>query len=327
MKKIAFPHKPGSGGPGSFQKRFERELIKQNYEVIYYNDIEKPDIVFVVGGTKKIIWLIQCKLKGIPIIYRLDGINWLHRKLKAKRGIRAFIQSEINNFILKILHAFIADYIVYQSQFVFEWWQRKGWINRKNYSIIYNGIDIKEFKTFDNRKLDNPTLICLEGYLDYSPFAINLINEVNLKVSIDFKVYGGIKFKNEREKLSKSVNYRGIVKHSDLPSIYQNCIYLSLDVNAACPNTVIEALACGAPVVALNTGSLAELVPQDAGIVVHYGSDPWKLGYPDVDALAKAIIKIKENYLYYSKNARRVAEERYSIEEMMRQYLQVFNHF
>jgi glycosyltransferase involved in cell wall biosynthesis len=100
-------------------------------------------------------------------------------------------------------------------------------------------------------------------------------------------------------------------------------IYLSLDINPACPNTVIEALACGSPVVAFDTGSLKELVPAGGGIIVPYGSDPWKLGYPDVDALVDAILKVKMNYAYYSANARKVSEERYSIKDMTGKYLEV----
>lgn len=73
----------------------------------------------------------------------------------------------------------------------------------------------------------------------------------------------------------------------------KNKIYLSLDINPACPNTVIEALSSGAPVVGFNTGALNELVISDSGVVVPYGSDPWNLEYPDVKSLAKAILKIK----------------------------------
>ena len=43
------------------------------------------------------------------------------------------------------------------------------------------------------------------------------------------------------------------------------------------PNSVIEALACGLPVVSFDTGALPELVTPGAGRVVAYGGDPWRL--------------------------------------------------
>ena len=57
----------------------------------------------------------------------------------------------------------------------------------------------------------------------------------------------------------------------------------SADVNPACPNSVIEALACGLPVLAFDTGALPELVPTSrAGCIVPYGGDPWRLDPPDM---------------------------------------------
>lgn len=325
MKKIGFPHPPGSGGPGSFQSRFERELIKRGFKVTYPYSEELPDIIFVVGGTRRIKWLINCKIKKIPIIYRLDGINWLHRKRKAKRDIRTILTSEITNILCKIIHAFIADYIIYQSLFVNKWWDKKGWIKAKNYEIIHNGIDLLEFIPLEGHSSHPPSLICLEGFLDYSPYAIELINELNDTVEIDFKVYGGIKSQREQNKLRKEIEYLGEVSSTSLPEVYRNSIYFSLDVNAACPNTVVEALACGAPVVGFDTGALKELVTDDSGIIVAYGSNPWKLNYPDVKGLADAIRQVTKKYEYYSTNARKVAINNFDIRKMMDRYLNVIN--
>ena len=63
-------------------------------------------------------------------------------------------------------------------------------------------------------------------------------------------------------------------------------LLFSAEVNPPCPNSVIEALACGLPVIGFDTGSLAEIVQGDAGRLVPYGGNPWKLQKPDIPALA-----------------------------------------
>ena len=321
---ICFPHKPGSGGPGSFQTRFENELTNRGWEITYKGDHRRPDLIFVVGGTRHLIWLLLMKLKGIPILYRLDGISWLHRKKKV--GIKHFLLAEYRNLLSKLNHGFIADKIVYQSVFVQEWWNQLGYIKRQDTSIIYNGVVLLP-KMKDVDLLSNPKLLILEGNIDYSPYAVRLMNELASKLGreIDIELYGNFEFEENIIKIGSNIHYHGFLPRNQVYDAMYGNIYLSLDINPACPNTVIEALACGVPVVAFDTGSLKELVPPEAGVIVPYGSDPWQLAYPNVDALVEAILKVKENYKEYADYARRVAEERYSIENMTSQYIEVIN--
>ncbi len=321
---ICFPHKPGAGGPGSYQTRFEKELNDRGWEIIYKGNNKKPDLIFVVGGTRHLLWLFRMKFKGVPILYRLDGISWLHRKKKV--GIKNFLLAEYRNFMCKLIHGFIADKIVYQSVFVQKWWDHSGYRKRHNTSIIYNGVVLPQ-ETHDANLSFKHKLLILEGNIDYSPYAVRLMNELSSKLSheIDIELYGNFEFTKNINQIDPNINYHGFLPLNKVYDVMLGSIYLSLDINPACPNTVIEALACGAPVVAFNTGSLKELVPPESGIIVPYGSDPWVLVYPDVDALTKAILKVKENYSWYSANARKLAEDRYSVEDMTEKYLEVIN--
>ena len=321
--KICFPHKPGKGGPGSFQKRFENSLKSKGWDIEYRSSENRPDVIFVVGGTKQIFWLLKMKLKKVPIIFRLDGINWLHWKKKV--GIKNFLLAEYRNFSCKIIHAFIADKIIYQSDFVEHWWNISGWRKRKNTSVIYNGISILNECKDLNDSPNKVELIVLEGNIDYSPYAVKLLNDLAeiLKNDIKITLYGNFEFIENQKKLSPLIAYNGFLKFEKVNDVMKNKIYLSLDINPACPNTVIEALSSGAPVVGFDTGSLKELVVSDSGIIVQYGSNPWNLEYPDVKSLAKAILKIKGNYGHYSQNARKIAEKRYSIEDMTEKYISV----
>jgi len=321
---IAFPHPPGHGGPGSFQERFEKAFLEEGYKVIYADDKQTPDIIFVVGGTKRLLWLWKMKINGVPIIHRLDGLAWLHRK----NGIQSFILGEKGNFVFKFIHSFLADYVVYQSQFVKQWWDKSGWSKTKGSSVIYNGVDTQLFKPISN-SVNPKSLLCVEGTLDYSPYAIDLLNTLQIELieKSSYKsliLYGGFQDVKNRYKLLPAIDYRGKVARSELPSIYKDAVYLSLDVNAACPNTVIEALSCGLPVIGFDTGALKELI-HNAGEIVSFGGNPWELKNPSPESLILAARRVLDSWEDKSKIARQLSQRFYTLERMFISYRNIVN--
>ena len=321
-KTIMFPHPPAGGGPGSFQLRFEQALKSQGWDILYAGERQKTSLIMVIGGTRRIIWLLKMKLKGIPILFRLDGIAWLHRRKKVSLYI--FLLAELRNLLTKFTHAFLADFIVYQSRFVESWWNMKGWRKRKRTKVIYNGVQDNTVEK--QSEIKNKRLVILEGNIDYSPYAIQLLNDLAqiLPKEILIEVYGSFECEQNKNLFDKRINYHGHLERGKVNNILTGSVYLSLDINPACPNTVIEALSCGTPVVAFDTGSLKELVDHESGIIVSYGSDPWKLAYPDVSALESAILRIFDDYSMYSQKAESRYKNHFTFNLVMNNYLQVF---
>ncbi len=97
------------------------------------------------------------------------------------------------------------------------------------------------------------------------------------------------------------------------------------DINAACPNSVIEALACGLPVVAFDTGALSELLTKDCGILVPYGGDPWRLDPPDVPKLVEAVDKVVQEQESFRTAPRRRAEQAFGVDQMVDKYLEALS--
>jgi len=74
------------------------------------------------------------------------------------------------------------------------------------------------------------------------------------------------------------LQFTGLLPREHIAEIDRSAHLLySADVNAACPNSVVEALACGLPVAGFDTGALPELISDDAGRTVPYGGDVWRL--------------------------------------------------
>jgi len=120
------------------------------------------------------------------------------------------------------------------------------------------------------------------------------------------------------------IRWAGQVPHERIPEIDRSGhILYSADLNAACPNSVIEALACGLPVLAFDTGALPELVSSSAGRVVPYGGNPWLLESPDMIGLVGAAAEILQDQAAYRTGARRRAEEAFDVEHMVQRYVQV----
>jgi glycosyltransferase involved in cell wall biosynthesis len=96
------------------------------------------------------------------------------------------------------------------------------------------------------------------------------------------------------EGITEQVRFLGQLRHEEVLALYryqrfsayvQPSVELGLGEHEGIPVSLMEAMACGVPVVATATGGIPELVQQGAGLLVP-GSEPRALA----DALAKVIV-------------------------------------
>ncbi len=166
----------------------------------------------------------------------------------------------------------------------------------------------------------------LAGGLDSGlRWAVKLVENLAQSLPIELLIVGRVDESRKTQILSKTkadINFLGVVPREKIPEIDRSAhLYFSAEVNPPCPNAVIEALACGLPVLGFDTGSLSELVPPTAGKTVPYGGDVWKLEEPDISALTESALEILTNLSNYQKGARQHAEKNLGLEKMVDKYL------
>jgi glycosyltransferase involved in cell wall biosynthesis len=341
------PRLAGVGGMVSFQEKLAVGLSGRSVGVCYSLSGGPYRSVLVIGGTRQLAGLWRVKRRGVRIIQRLDGMNWMQRVLPT--GTRHRMRAEYGNFLLAFIRARLADAIVYQSEFAKDWWEREYGRAKVPSRVIHNGVDLKKFtpQGGDERPTDSFRLLLVEGSL-MGGYELGLGNALGLASGlvktklvshslfqkVELVVAGRVSSRQRAlwdQRLEEkgqdnrvSLTWAGLVPHECIPELDRSAHLLySADLNPACPNSVIEALACGTPVIAFDTGALSELVTEDAGRIVPYGGDPWLLEQPDVPALVDGASEILQDLQHYQAGARARAEEAFSLEEMVDRYLQV----
>jgi len=328
------PKLAGVGGMVSFQAKLAAGLLRRHYEVCYSLADRPFDAVLVIGGTRNLKGLWQARRSGIPIVQRLDGMNWLHRRRKT--GLRHYLRSEAGNLLLALTRARFADRIVYQSHFARQWWQRVYGVEKAPGAVIYNGVDLAVFSPDGpHRRPDQRYQILLvegslaggyEGGVETAVKLGELLHgerQLPVEVVVAGKMSAGLQ-RHWRERASFPLRFLGVVPHERIPEIDRSAHLLyAADLNAACPNSVIEALACGLPVISFDTGALPELVQGGAGRIAPYGGDPWRLDPPNLEGLAQAALDVLRNQDRFRIAARRRAEDAFSLEGMVDAYLSV----
>lgn len=321
------------GGMVSFQAKLADGLEKRGIGVSY--DLQAPcDALLVIGGTRDLKGLRQARKRGIPIIQRLNGMNWIHRRRRT--GLKHFLRSEYGNLILSTIRSRLATRIVYQSEFARGWWECVYGKTGVPYRVIYNGVDLAQYTPEGPAELpqDRQRLLLVEGTLG-GGYELGLETAVKLAeglqaeagLSIELMIAGKIAPELAdawKRRTPVALNFAGLVPRSQIPTLDRSAHLLyAADINAACPNSVIEALACGLPVLSFDTGALSELVTGDAGRVVAYGGDPWKLDLPDMPRLAAGAVEILAGPERFRKGARQRAEEAFGLDSMVEAYLDV----
>lgn len=94
--------------------------------------------------------------------------------------------------------------------------------------------------------------------------------------------------------------------------------------NDPCPRLVVEALACGLPVVYSATGGVPELVGDEAGAGVPGPLDWEALHPPDPHQLASAVARVWGDYARFSAAARRRAAEHLDVRPWLARHAELF---
>ncbi len=328
------PRLSSTSGPASFQKRLGAELLHRGLAVDLGLNAGFYDAILVVGGTRRLGELWNLKRRGVRIVQRLDGINWLHRKRWT--GTRHFVRAEYGNLNLRWIRNRIADAVVYQSEFAKSWWHQRYGPATVPETVIYNAVDLDLFNPAGehDRPDEQFRVLLVEGSLmgGYElglEHAWSLMSRLQRIANgpVELQVVGRVTETTQRRFSKKAdfpVRWTGEVDRSQIPALDRSAHALfSADLNPACPNTVIEALACGLPVLALDTGALPELVTPGAGRIAPYGGDPWQLEPPDMAALSESAMEVYSSQAKYRAGARARAEAAFDIRDMATRYLAV----
>ena len=325
------PKVDGLAGVASFRLKFEDGLRLRGVDVTH-DPSHAVDAILVLAGTKNLLPLWKARRRGVRIVQRLDGINWVHRVRWA--GLRYTVRAIYGNANLSFIRARLADRVIYQSQFIKRWWDDWYGPARVSSSVILNGADLSRYtpEGLHERPSQHLRLLVVEGSLAGGldaglHQAIELAKILSQKFRIELFIVGRVASRTQNKLTRQNafrIKFMNTVPREHIPWLMRSShLLFSAEVNPPCPNSVIEALACGLPVAGFETGSLSEIVQGDAGRLVPYGANEWKLEKPDIPTLANAAVEVLEEQPHFRTAARKRAEDVFGLDKMVDEYLKV----
>ena len=220
-----------------------------------------------------------------------QNLGWLYRRLvvprilKKCRRIITVSDFEMNNIITKLDIPQERMAMIYNGYN--EWFQPLE--DRQRLFTKY--IDDNGYFFFlgntDPKKNTERTLTAYSNYMEKSSIKRKL-----LMADLDKNYLNDIIVRNHIENIREHVVIPGYIVNSDLPYIYNSAfafLYTSLRESFGIP--LLEAMACGTPVITSNTSSMPEIAGPDA-ILVNPES---------TDEIAEQMLRLEEDEAYYLK--------------------------
>lgn len=234
------------------------------------------------------------------------------------------IIDEQKNTIKKILEKHPIT-IICPSEHLMNMAKNSRILNSCRFHVIKNGIDHSQFKPMENSGLrkkfnipDNTkVLLFISDHIHYQRKGFAILEKalLNLKEKTILLVVG--KGKVEAKISNTEIRAFGSVSDKQmLVELYNTCdVLINPSVNDISSNTIIEAMACGKPSVAFNTGGIPELINNVNGIIAEE---------KNAESLSKAI----EQALNTHFNSREIVKKslnEHAIDKIASKYIDVYN--
>ncbi len=294
-----FQESPKGGGGNQFLKALKDRFLAAG---IYEQTPEKADVIlFNSHHDLRRVFCLKKKFPEKVFIHRIDGPIQLYRgKDKA-----------IDNLIFTT-DKLLADGVIFQSN-----WSREE--NRKLYrhfakyeAVIFNAPDQNIFNKSAKKEFNPKAKIKLIAVSWSANLKKGFEIYKYLDTHLDFRKYemafvgnSAVVFKNIKlEKPVPSKELALILKRHD--------IYITASQSDPCSNSLIEALSCGLPAVALDNGGHPELVQKGGEI------------FAGKEDILQKIEKVANNYRHYQ-----LCLPEFSLQKVSQQYFdfakQIFN--
>jgi glycosyltransferase involved in cell wall biosynthesis len=280
------------GGGNQFLKALRGEFEKRGLygsvhpDAVIYNSYQ--DLGVLIRD-----WIIR---RQTARVYRLGPIFSLHRK-----GLKWWIV----DVVTAICASICADVVVMQSEWSLAQMKKKGFFKRKNVHVIYNAVDPAIFyPKYSTHTDSNKIRLIYTSWSTNNNKGFEYLHYLDTHLNIE---------KYEMTFIGNTpIQYKNIKTCAPLESVAlanqlrTHDIFISPTKDDACSNAILEALACGLPVVALESGANAELV-RDGGEL-----------FTDRESLLRAIDSVAGNHSHY---AQQILVE--TIEQISDRYLAV----
>lgn len=275
--------------------------------------------------------LAALKARGVGIVHNQNGVfypGWYAGDWQAENA--------------RMGHAYrIADHVFWQSTFCRECADR--FLGRRDGpgEVLFNAVDTRRFapRRTEVDRGDRPFTFLLTGkiqaHLAYrledgvgglsAARASGLDAELHVAGLLDAGARQALDAASRRHGVGSHVRFLGPYTQVEGPAVYAAAdAYVMTKHADPCPNTVIEAMACGLPVAYVASGGVPELVGPDAGASIE-ADDDWERPFrPDTDALGAAMCTVADRRETMSAAARRRAEDKFDIGGWIARHKAVF---
>lgn len=235
-----------------------------------------------------------------------------------------------------------ADHVVYQSEYCKVSSDKYLTTEVENYSILHNPVDVRFFLPEKNKSLSTTPILLMTGshhFFYRVATGVELVSVLKRRgVNVKLRIYGRLAWKSSVDEcyqelmtLCREQGVENMVevgkpyRQIDAPRIYQSAdIMIHTKYKDPCPRAVVEAMACGLPVIYSDSGGVPELVGSEAGIGVFAPVDWEKVHPPEPEKMADAVIAVLSTYGVYSSAARCRAEESLDVQQWLEAHRLIF---
>ena len=272
---------------------------------------------------------LGCKLikkKGLPIVLNQNGVfypAWFDGNYKKE------------NYKMSQIY-YLADYVLWQSKFCKKACEKFLGKRIGIGEILYNSVDTSIFvpKNKGNKKRFSFLItgnIRRKNNYRISSILFALKEIIKKNTDVELIIAGYIEdrkyfFSKIRDlKIDDHIIFLGTYSQKDAPKIYQLAdAYITMSYQDNCPTAVLEAMACGLPILYSNSGGVPELVDKESGLGINVKGNWNKIIVPSSFEISNGMQKIIDNKNTMSQSSRTRSVEHFDIKIWINKHQNIF---